>query len=98
LIEAGSPDGANDQSDSVVDDCFMALPEATAASKEAPGTLKLSKFIQDVEVLILIDSRSSHIFISEQVTVSLLGVSPLMQPTSVKVANGQVVKSCSEML
>jgi hypothetical protein len=75
----------------------MALSEAATAGKEAPRTLKLSGFIQDVEVLILIDSGSSHSFISVQVAVSLYGVQPSVQLMWVNVANGQVVKSCSEM-
>jgi hypothetical protein len=53
LIEDGNTEEANVQSDSVVDECFMALSEAAAAGKEAPRTLKLSGFIQYVEVLIL---------------------------------------------
>jgi hypothetical protein len=53
LIEDGNTEEANVQSGSVVDECFMALSEAAAAGKEAPRTLKLSGFIQYVEVLIL---------------------------------------------
>jgi hypothetical protein len=98
LIEADSVDGATDRCDSAAEECFMALSKAAAAGKEAPRTLKLSGFIQDVEVLILIDLGSFHSFISEQVALSLSGVSPSVQPTWVKDANGQVVKSCSELL
>jgi hypothetical protein len=74
------------------------LSEAAAMGKEAPRTLKLGGIIHEVEVLILIDSGSSHSFISEQVAASLLGVSPSAQPTLVRVANGQIVQSCSELL
>jgi hypothetical protein len=61
--------------DNAIEECFMVLSESAAAGREAPRTLKLSGFIQDVEVLILIDSSSSHNFISEQVVVSLSTVS-----------------------
>jgi hypothetical protein len=76
----------------------MALSEAVVSGKEAPRTLKVSGLIQDVEVLILIDYGSSHSSISEQVDFSLVGVTSSSQPTWVKVANGQVVKSCYEIL
>jgi hypothetical protein len=81
LIDAGHIKEANDQGDSVVDECFMALSEDAAMGKEAPRTLKLSGLIQDVDVLILIDFGSSHSFISGQVAASLNGVSPLAHPT-----------------
>jgi hypothetical protein len=98
LIEVGQTEEVNSQGTSVVEECFMALSEAAAMGKEAPRTLKLGGIIHEVEVLILIDSGSSHSFISEQVAASLLGVSPSAQPTLVRVANGQIVQSCSELL
>jgi hypothetical protein len=98
LIDAGQTEEINSQGDSVVEECFMALLEAVAMGKGAPRTLKLSGIIQEVEVLILINSGSSHRFISEQVASSLLGVSPSAQLTLVNVVNGQIVQSHSELL
>jgi hypothetical protein len=45
----------------------MALFETTMSGKEAPRTLKIKGSIQQLQILVLIDSGSSHSFISEQV-------------------------------
>jgi hypothetical protein len=50
------------------------LPVATLSGIEAPGTQKITRVIQVVEILILVDSGSSYSFISEQVAASVTEV------------------------
>jgi hypothetical protein len=77
---------------------FMILSVAALSGVEAPRTLKIKDQIQGVEMLILIDSGSSHSFISEQVATVLKGVTAVSSPTQVQVANGHTLQSLSEML
>jgi hypothetical protein len=77
---------------------FMILSVAALSGVEAPRTLKIKDQIQGVEMLILIDSGSSHSFISEQVATVLKGVTTVSSPTQVQVANGHTLQSLSEML
>jgi hypothetical protein len=45
-----------------------------------------------MDILILVDSGSSNTFISAQLATKMTGVSRLIQPLSVKVANGIVMQ------
>jgi hypothetical protein len=59
------------------------------------GTSKSLKFvasIQGTEVLVLVDSGSSHSFVNVKLLPLLSGVSELASPVTVQVANGQVVR------
>lgn len=44
---------------------FMALSETVASRMDGPRTLKIRGHIQSMEILILIDSGSTHSFLSE---------------------------------
>jgi hypothetical protein len=95
------PDTSEDKITSAMeefsDQCFMALSESAISGSEAPRTLKIRGSIQSVEVLILLDSRSSHSFLSAQVASIVSGVTP-RTTTTVRVANGNVLQSDSELL
>jgi hypothetical protein len=69
---------------------FMVLSVAALDGIEAPRTLKITRLIQGVEILILVDSGSSHSFISEEVATS---VTPAQAQIKVKVANGNILHS-----
>uniref|UniRef100_A0A0A8ZHS9 Retrotransposon gag domain-containing protein n=1 Tax=Arundo donax TaxID=35708 RepID=A0A0A8ZHS9_ARUDO len=56
---------------------FMALSKAAVTGSEAPRTMRIMGVIQDVDMLILIDSGSSHTFISSNVAKGLHSVSLL---------------------
>jgi hypothetical protein len=56
---------------------FMVLSVAALSGSAAPRTLKIRGVIQGLVMLILIDSGSSHFFISENVAVLLQGVTPV---------------------
>jgi hypothetical protein len=77
---------------------LLSISEAAVTGKEDPKTLKIRGSIQNIEILVLIDSRSSNLFISEQVSELLTGVSYNSKPTNVKVANGKIIQSAAEIL
>jgi hypothetical protein len=72
---------------------FMILLVAALSGIEAPRTLKITGLIQGLEILILVDSGSSHSFISEQVATSVKGVIASPQQTQVKVVDDNILKS-----
>jgi hypothetical protein len=76
----------------------MEISEAVVSSIETPRTLKIKGTIQQIEILILLDSGSSHSFISEVVAAYLQGVTVNGKVTRVKVASGQVMNSAAELL
>jgi hypothetical protein len=76
---------------------FMVLHIAAISGEVAPKTLKIKGVIQGMEMLILIDSGSSHSFISDHVAAELVGVTAATTPIQVKVANGGILQSVSEM-
>jgi hypothetical protein len=50
-----------------LEQCFLAISEATISIQKGPKTLKIRGTIQELEILMLIDLGSSHSFLSTQV-------------------------------
>lgn len=67
---------------------FLALSKEAVTGVEGPRTMKLQGRIQDQDILVLVDSGSSHTFISQSVASGLLQVQQLPVPVRVQVANG----------
>jgi hypothetical protein len=86
------------QEESVDVQLFLAISEPALSGKEAPRTLKIRGFIQDIQIMLLPDSGTSHSFVSEHVFGLLQGVTTTRVPTKVKVANGQILQSNVEIL
>jgi hypothetical protein len=81
----------HDDPDSLTDDLGISLHALTGIS--TTNTMQLKITIADTELLALVDSRSTHIFIDDQV-VRRLGLDIMLRPgLSVKVANGEKVQS-----
>jgi hypothetical protein len=59
--------------------------------------MKFRGSIQGLELLILLDSGSSHTFLSASVAAQLMGCSPVDVPMSVLVANGHKLLCSSEL-
>jgi hypothetical protein len=98
LLESKAPYSPPDQqSDVQSEQAFMAISEAAISGSEGPRTLKIKGLIQGIEVLMLIDSGSSHSFVSEQVATLLEGITASRQSVKVKVANGQFLYSRAEL-
>jgi hypothetical protein len=62
---------------------FMVLSESAISGSEAPRTLKIRGHIQQLAILVPIDSGSSNSFISSQVAKKLEGVTHSSKPTRV---------------
>ena len=77
---------------------FFSLSEAALTGVEAPKTMRFKGFIQNQEVLVLIDSGSCHTFISDTVAAQLSGLSPLPHSLNVLVANGNKMSCQSQLL
>lgn len=67
---------------------FFALSDSAVSGTEGPRTMKFQGSIQGLPILILIDSGSSHTFISSTVASKLSGHSQLPAPIGILVANG----------
>jgi len=76
---------------------FMTLSVHAATGTEGPRTMRLQGSILGQQLLILVDSGSSHTFLSRHMVSHLVGVIPADQPLKVQIANGDVL-SCSSVL
>ena len=76
---------------------FVALSTAAFAGTDGPRTMCFFGSIQNHDVLILVDSGSSHSFLSSAIADKLPGVQLMPTPIRVQVANGDVVQ-CSSFL
>ncbi|RLM69449.1 uncharacterized protein C2845_PM17G09550 [Panicum miliaceum] len=81
---------------SIVEGELCALSLAAAQGGRGPKTLKMIGQIQNREVTILVDSGSSHTFVSEQLSKLLSGSSLLQQPVQVAVADGSAIQCNSQ--
>lgn len=70
---------------------FSALSQGAFSGTEVPRTMRMQGKIQGHDILILVDSGSSHTFASESVALNLLGGQQLESPVKVKVANGELL-------
>jgi len=89
-------DSLASQSDSSPDE-LMALSDHAVKGTSAPHTLKLHAFIHRQAAIILVDSGSSHNFISEHVAAGLQPWTPIANPMLVKVADGTLLKCTHEV-
>jgi hypothetical protein len=76
---------------------FLTLSMVVVSGIPATRTLCLLGSLQGRLSNILVDSGSSHSFLSSQVASQLTGISSLSTPLFVKVANGQIL-DCSAQL
>jgi hypothetical protein len=76
---------------------FMTLSQVAVTRTEYSKTLKFLGIIADRQVLILVDSGSSHSFISSSLAHKLPGISALSIPLRVSVANGSQLVCTSEL-
>lgn len=76
---------------------FLTLSVVAFSGMDSPQTLQFSGTLAGKHVSILVDSGSSHPFVSAAVATDLPGLQVLQQPMSVRVANGDII-SCSTEL
>lgn len=75
----------------------MLLSAAAISGAAAPRTMQFMGSLADREVLVLMDSGSSHSFLSTSFAQDLVGCSLLSKPVSVKVADGSTIIFSSEL-
>ena len=73
------------------------ISSAALEGNVTPQTVRLQGLIQNQKVLMLIDSGSSHSFISENFTGRIAAKTEELPPVSVRVANGQRLL-CNKLL
>jgi hypothetical protein len=76
---------------------YLCLSEAAVSEKEVAMSMKMLGRIQDLDIMILLDSGSSHTFRTATVAAALSGVSLLQPSLSVQVANGARL-NCSQQI
>jgi hypothetical protein len=76
---------------------FMAISLSATSRTSAPYIVRLHSICLGQSISILIDSVSTHSFVSDSAAAHLKGASHLLSPVSVKVADGSRVP-CTHML
>jgi len=69
----------------------VALSKEAVAGADGPRTMRVDGVIQDIPLLILVDSGSSHSFINASIADKLQGVQRMPDTISVQVANGGIL-------
>jgi hypothetical protein len=70
---------------------LMSISTHAVDGTSSRKTIRLRCFIQQTKAMVLVDSGSTHDFISEQFATQLPNWAPLAQPVQVKVPNGSVM-------
>jgi hypothetical protein len=76
---------------------FLAISVAAMNGSSAPHTMQFSGFLADKKVLILVDSGSSHSFISSTLAATMAVMRKLVVPMLVRVADGGTITCDSEL-
>jgi hypothetical protein len=75
----------------------MPLSSEAISIGASPTTFKFQGMLHGHSVLMLVDSGSSHSFVSTSLLTSLSGISAASRPIHVRVANGQVIQCLFEL-
>lgn len=70
------------------DDSLMAISIQAINATESNHSIRLRGWLQGIEVLMLVDSGSTHSFVDHQLGLKLTGVKSMASPARVKVADG----------
>ncbi|WVZ80007.1 hypothetical protein U9M48_027525 [Paspalum notatum var. saurae] len=70
------------------DQLFLTVSVAAVQGLESSRTMRFQGMLQGQAILILVDSGSSHTFLSSKMADKVVGVSPLPVPIAVQVADG----------
>lgn len=97
LFTCEALDSAQSDGGDLSEGTLLHLSCDAVAGTESPKTLKLLGVIQGKEILMLLDSGSSHTFLRASVAQHLQGVSALLHPLRVQIANGGVMRCTHEL-
>jgi hypothetical protein len=79
------------------DQLLMVLSSSAGSSTKKTTTLQLQGHIQHQDSLVLIESGSSHIFLSDRLRSELSVVQPLVTPLTIQMASDQVITCCHHL-
>lgn len=79
------------------DQLLMVLSSSAGSSTKTATTLQLQGHIQHQDSLVLIESGSFHIFLSDRLRSELSAVQPLVTPLTVQMASDQVITCCHHL-
>ena len=82
---------------SMQDQLFLTLSLAAISGAPFPRTICLQGDLQNNSIRILLDSGSSHTFVSAQFATNLPNWKPLAKPIGVKVADGGILQCTHEV-
>lgn len=76
---------------------ILAISQQALWGTKSAKSVRVRGWVQGMELLMLIDSGSTHSFVDEQVGLKLHGVCELQQKLSVKIANGGLMQCSLEL-
>lgn len=88
LQSDSSLDGSQILEQQYAEDTLMAISQQAVSGTESGSSIRLRGWVQGTEVLMLIDSGSTHSFVDKQIGLKLMGVKALKCPAKVKIADG----------
>jgi hypothetical protein len=91
------PDSPPEESVPAPDQQCYLVSAAVVSPSENPRTLQFRGTIQSKEIVILVDSGSTHSFLSAAVAQHLTGVQSMASPVSVKVVDGGTLTCNTEL-
>lgn len=97
-VEAANDLSAPDHSQHEEAQLSVVLSQEAVSGSEGPQTMKFVGSIQGHQLQILVDSGSTHTFLSRVIADHLVGVSQLPTPLIVQVANGGILQCDSALL
>lgn len=75
----------------------MAISPQDVTTAETKATIRLRGWLQDHQILLLVDSGSTNSFINSDLAIKLQGVCLLRKDIMVRVADGGILQCSSEI-
>lgn len=97
ILQINDEDQASVQSEPQ-EQLFMAVSVAAMAGEDGPRTMRFQGELQGKEILVLVNSGSSHTFVSANLASTLSGVSLLNKEVLVQVADGATIQCSSQLV
>ena len=88
LQSGGEENSCSDGTPEIDDDSLMAISFQALHGTDSPKSIRLRGWVQGTELLMLVDSSSTHSFIDTKIGSKLHGVQKLLQTIKVQVADG----------
>lgn len=96
-LESDQP-GTTEFTDDQVENQLMAISQQALWGTDSSKSIRLRGWVQGTEVLMLVDSGSTHSFIDQQIGQKLAGLTPLPSSVNVRVADGSIMQCTHELV